>query len=229
MVQPNNNKKKFAIFVSGKGSFAKAVYNNSHLIKNGELVLIISDRKCQAYDFFNDCNNITAKLFEFNKYQNKESFEEDILSCLVNHNIDYVFLTYDRLLGNVLLNSCYNKKIFNLHPALLPMFKGIGAINKAYESSALFYGASVHLVDETVDEGPIIAQTVVTRNINHSKEIFTQKLFEKASILLIDSIYKVINHKINYISNKPVFENVFYSDDGDFNPKLSIDCNAVKL
>lgn len=220
--------KKFAIFISGNGGFSKAVYKNANLIENGQLSLIISDRICNGYEFFKNKTTIQTELFEFDKYATKEDFEKSILKKLLECEINYIFLTYDRILGKILLESEYKNKIFNLHPALLPMFKGVGAIDKAFESTALFYGSTVHLVDKTVDGGPILSQTIISKNLKDSKEIFINKLFQKSSTLLIDTIYKVINDEFIMSNERIFFKNALYGNN-EFNPKLSINKNLVSF
>lgn len=220
--------KKFAIFISGNGGFSKVVYKNSHLINNGQLALIISDRICKGYEFFKNETDIQTELFEFEKFETKEDFEKNILKKLLECKIDYIFLTYDRILGKVILESEYKNKIFNLHPALLPMFKGLNAINRAFDSNILYYGATVHLIDETIDGGPIVSQTIISKDLNDSKELFTDKLFKKSSILLIDTIYKAINDELIMNKERIFFKNAVYGD-SEYNPNLSIDKNLVNF
>lgn len=218
--------KKYAMFISGNGGFAKVVHKNMNLVNNAELSLIISDRDCNGFHFFNNETEIPSILFNYNDYSSKEAFEKDILKSLNEHNIDFSFLTYDRLLGKTLLGDSNKNIFFNLHLSLLPAFSGLGAIKKAYNSGVLQYGATVHFVDDSIDGGPILSQTIIGRDINDTIEEFTQKLYEQASVLLIDSINRVVNYEYSIEGNKVIFNQAIYSGT-DYNPQLTILKNMV--
>ena len=90
--------------------------------------------------------------------ENKEAYETEIVNKLNEYNIDLVCLAgYMKFCGKVLLDS-YEGRIINIHPALLPAFKGAHGILDAYNYGVKVFGVTVHYVDSGVDSGKIIAQ-----------------------------------------------------------------------
>jgi len=91
----------------------------------------------------------------------REAHERSIDTALVEHDIDLVCLAgYMRLLSPWLVNRWHNRMI-NIHPSLLPSFKGLRTHERAIETGVRWHGCTVHFVRESMDEGPIIAQAVV--------------------------------------------------------------------
>mgnify|MGYP000863665734 CR=1 FL=1 len=217
----------YAIFVSGNGGFSKVLYKNRHLIPNGVLSLIIADRDCLAYKYFKSNTTIPTYLHEYNNYNNKMMFEETIYERLQKHKIDYIFLNYNKLIGPTLLNK-YTNNIFNLHLSLLPLFKGFGSLEKAFHSDMLFYGASMHIVDQSIDGGPIIGQVCLPRDIVDDEKEFKNKIFKYTAVFFIDMIYKIINIGLTFKEDRVYFENVTYGT-GLINPQLIMDINKIQF
>jgi phosphoribosylglycinamide formyltransferase-1 len=84
--------------------------------------------------------------------------EEEIRGFLRGHGVELVVLAgYMQLLGAPFL-ARFPQRVINVHPALLPAFPGIGAVERAYDHGVKVFGVTVHFVDEGIDTGPIIAQ-----------------------------------------------------------------------
>lgn len=155
--------KKFAIFASGSGSNAEAIW---HAIDRGDLsgecVLLVTDKpeakvleRAERFD-------VKSFSFEPKAYASKAEFEQEILVLLQTLGVDYIVLAgYMRLIGDVLLEA-YPKQIINIHPSLLPAFPGKDAIGQALTANVPTSGVTVHYVDAGMDTGPIIAQREVS-------------------------------------------------------------------
>ncbi len=217
---------RFAFLFSGKASFSKVVYKNRHLIANADFALAIADRPCEGIDFYINETEIPTALHEYNSFKSKQEFEEAVLKTLNEYKIDYLFLTYTRLIGKTLLESNLKNRIFNLHPALLPMFKGLNAIEQAYESSVLFYGSTLHLTDLSMDGGPSLNQVIINRNLDDNLEAFTDKLFRSTAVMLIDSIYKIANDEIIETLQGIRYSKASYGS-SPYNPGLSFQSSQV--
>lgn len=163
--------KKIAIFASGTGSNFIAIHNS---IQSGylkcKLALLISDRpKSKAIE---QAKNLGIKHFSFSPkhYENKEAFETEIVELLQNHDIDLIALAgYMRLIGPTLLSN-YEGKIINIHPSLLPLYKGKDAIGQALLDNATKTGVTVHYVDSGMDTGGIIKQVECPIEPNEQRE-----------------------------------------------------------
>ena len=105
--------------------------------------------------------NVRAFSFEVKEFENKAAYEKALLQLLQEQQIDLIVLAgYMRIIGQTLL-SYYSNRILNIHPSLLPSFPGLHGIKDAYEYGVKVTGVTVHLVDDGVDTGPIIAQEPV--------------------------------------------------------------------
>ena len=148
--------KRIAIFASGSGTNFEALVNESY--KNGEIVLLVCD-KPEAYVIERAKNhNIPYAIFELKKFENKAKYEEAIVNKLKEEKIDLVLLAgYMKIVDETLLNA-YEGRIINIHPALLPSFKGAHGIADAYNYGVKIMGVTIHYVNKEVDGGKIIAQ-----------------------------------------------------------------------
>ena len=149
----------FAVFVSGNGSNLQAIINavQSKKIK-ANLSLVVSDNK-KAYALKRAQKaKIKSVIIDPRKHPNRKSFDREVLKNLKKENIHFLVLAgFMRILSPV-LTSAYRNKILNIHPALLPAFKGAHAIKDAFDYGVKVTGVTVHFVDAKVDHGPIILQ-----------------------------------------------------------------------
>ncbi len=150
---------KFAVFASGNGTNFQAIVD---AVKKGEikaeLVLLFSDnRKAFAIKRAEEAG-IKTLVVDPKSYTNKQSFERDVVIALKEEAIDFIVLAgYMRLLTAYFVKE-FPKKIINIHPSLLPSFKGMEGIKDAFTYGAKTTGVTVHFVDDKMDHGPIIAQ-----------------------------------------------------------------------
>jgi len=147
---------RIAVFASGNGSNFEAIVRKKY--QKAEIVLLVTDNK-NAYCIERSRRlKIPCRIFPYNDYQNKQDYEIAVLRLLKKENIDIIVLAgYMRIIGSVILDA-YRNKIINIHPSLLPAFKGRNAIKQAYDYGVKIIGVSVHYVTAEVDAGKIIAQ-----------------------------------------------------------------------
>lgn len=154
--------KHLAVFASGTGSNFDAI---QQAIEEGaldaDITLVVSDVTTSAV--INKAKQKGLKTFVFNpqSYPDKRSFEIEIVEALQEADADFIILAgYMRLIGPTLLHA-YEGKIVNIHPSLLPSFKGLDAIGQAFDAGVKITGVTIHYVDEGMDTGRIIAQEAV--------------------------------------------------------------------
>lgn len=167
--------KNICVFASGTGSNFDAIVEatKSGLLK-ANVVLLVSDRpKSKAVEKAKKYG-IDVFTFMAKEYTSKEEFEALILNEMKNRDVDLVVLAgYMRLIGHTLLSS-YPKRILNIHPSLLPKFKGKDAVGQAMEAKVNKTGVTVHYVDEGMDTGEIIEQMELDiSSMNTREEIET--------------------------------------------------------
>ena len=156
------DKKKIAVFASGSGSNFAAIEEacrNGEL--NAEIVMMVTD-KPEAYVVERaEKAGVPIAGFRPKEFDSKQAYEEAVLSILHEAGAEWLILAgYMRLIGPVLLEA-YPNRIVNIHPSLLPAFPGKDAIGQAIEKGVKVTGVTVHLVDEGMDTGPILAQRAV--------------------------------------------------------------------
>ncbi len=153
---------RVAILASGNGSNFEALAHQFQAgLLPGELIFVFSDHH-NAYVLERAQRlNVRAFSFEVKEFENKAAYEKALLQLLQEQEIDLIVLAgYMRIIGQTLL-SHYSNRILNIHPSLLPSFPGLHGIKDAYEYGVKVTGVTVHLVDDGVDTGPIIAQEPV--------------------------------------------------------------------
>ncbi|XBG79683.1 phosphoribosylglycinamide formyltransferase [Enterococcus cecorum] len=153
---------RVAILASGNGSNFEALAHQFQAgLLPGELIFVFSDHH-NAYVLERAQRlNVRAFSFEVKEFENKAAYEKALLQLLQEQQIDLIVLAgYMRIIGQTLL-SHYSNRILNIHPSLLPSFPGLHGIKDAYEYGVKVTGVTVHLVDDGVDTGTIIAQEPV--------------------------------------------------------------------
>lgn len=170
-------KKRIAVFASGFGSNLQALidYNNKHGL-NGDIVLVFSNNKDAFALERAKKNNIKAVFMDPARYSSREQYDSEIIEMLEEEKIDLVVLAgYMFLLSQEFVHR-FKNKILNIHPALLPSFKGTHGIKDAYEYGVKVTGVTVHFVDEGLDSGPIILQQSVDIDQNENVEELEEKI-----------------------------------------------------
>jgi len=169
----------FAVLASGRGGNLKAIIDavKSSRIK-ANLKVVISDKK-DAYALEHARHaNIPAFYIDPKDFQDRESFDKAIVEHLDAFNIDFVVLAgYMRLLSRYFIQR-YPNKILNIHPSLLPDFKGMHAIKDAFEAGVKVTGPTVHFVIEEMDAGPIILQEEVRIDPEDTLETLEEKIHQ---------------------------------------------------
>lgn len=150
------------VLISGGGTNLQAIIN---AIERGELPacirLVISNR-ADAYGLVRARNHkLPTAVVPHTDFSSREDFDRRMLELLKQHGIELVILAgFMRLLSSAFVRA-FPQRILNIHPALLPAFPGLHAPRQALEYGVRIAGATVHLVDEEMDRGPIVMQAAV--------------------------------------------------------------------
>lgn len=156
------DKTKIAVFASGTGSNYDALVA---AIQSGalscEIVLLVSDKPEANVVEKAKQNSTPCFVFDPKQYQKKADFEAEIVEQLRQTGAEWIVLAgYMRLIGSTLLKP-YEGRILNIHPSLLPAFPGLDAIGQAFIAGVKIAGVTIHIVDEGMDTGKILAQEAV--------------------------------------------------------------------
>lgn len=153
---------KFAVMASGNGSNLQAVIGAVQAKKiKAQLAVVISDKK-EAYALVRARKaNIPAVFIDPRNYADRASFDAAIVKVLQEAAVDFVVMAGFMRIVTAAFIKAYPNKILNVHPSLLPAFKGAHAIQDAFDYGVKVTGVTIHLVDEKMDNGEVIAQVPV--------------------------------------------------------------------
>ena len=189
-----------AVFCSGRGTNLQAVINavRNRKLKRVKIALVVCDNpKAFALKRAKKAKikSIVVKRRNFNS---KSEFEKAIISHLKKEKVKLLVLAgFMRIIGKDLLRT-YKNRIVNIHPALLPSFKGAHGIKDAFDYGVKVTGVTVHFVDREMDHGPIILQEAMAIRENDTLSSLESrihkiehKLYPKAIGLLASNRLKI--------------------------------------
>ncbi len=182
--------KKVAVFASGRGTNFENLLRQADL--NADFVLFVSDNKdAKAIDIAFH-NNIKSFVFNPKDYEKKADYEKEIIEKLEENEVEYIILAgYMRILSKEFVRK-YEYKIINIHPSLLPLYKGAHAIEDAYYDNKNIFGVTVHFVNEEIDAGMIILQDRVQETLGLSLEEVTEKVHELEYVLYPKALKSIL-------------------------------------
>lgn len=187
--------KKIAVLFSGAGSNLEKILEEVHDKEftrcKIEVVCLISNKKeaggikkAQKY-------GLDTTVIEHVNFSDRESFDRELVKVIQQSEAELVVLAgFMRFLTPYFTR---NVKAINLHPSLLPLFKGANAIEDSYNSDMHVGGISVHYVNEELDGGEIIAQESFVKEKNMSLEEFEEKIHVLEYKLLPKTIINILD------------------------------------
>ena len=185
-------KKQLAVFASGTGTNFDAIARAcAEGVIDADVAVMVCDKPGAAVIEKAERYGVDTFVFSPKSYPSKAAFETEIVKVLDAKKIDLVCLAgYMRIVGDVLLGA-YEGKIINIHPSLLPSFKGAHAVEDAVAYGVKVYGITIHWVNADLDGGKIIAQRAFDYDGNDPAEVHRigQKIEHH---LYIETINKLI-------------------------------------
>ncbi len=196
---------KIGILISGRGSnmvaIAEAVQNG--LIPDSEVAVVISDRsKAPGLDKALRLGINTIAITR--KGRNREDHDHEIVEELKKNGVELLCLAgYMRLLSPYFVRA-YRNWIVNIHPSLLPSFKGLEAHEQAIEYGAKVSGCTVHFVDEHLDHGAIILQKAVEVKDDDSAETLSKRIIVYEHESYVEAVRRIAAGEIEVVGRKVV-------------------------
>ena len=199
--------KNIAVFCSGFGSNLQAIID---AVKKGkikaDLRLVVSDNPaCSALKRAKKAG-IQVFVLEAKNFTTREAYDKEIIKALKKEKINLIVLAgFMRLLSTHFVKA-YKNRIINIHPALLPSFKGTHGIKDAFEYGVKVTGASVHFVDEKLDHGPIILQKVIEISEKDTLKSLEKKMHKAEHEIYPKAIELIAQNKIKITGRKVKIE-----------------------
>lgn len=183
---------KIGILISGRGSNMTAIVEavQGGEIPQAEVAVVISD-KPDAGGLEKARERGVETVVVKRAGRSREEHDAEIISVLRSHGVELVCLAgYMRLLSPGFIRAFPNK-IINIHPSLLPSFRGLDAQKQAFDYGAKVTGCTVHFVDEDLDNGAIILQRAVEVADDDTAESLSAKILEQEHGLYVEALRRI--------------------------------------
>ena len=185
------NKINCAVFISGRGSNFKSILKFSKKKTSKiNLKLVISNKSNATGLFFAKKNKVNFKIIN---YKNIKKAESQILKHLKKNQIKLIFLAgFMKVLSKNFIQQ-FKNKIINIHPSLLPKYKGLNTHKRAIKNREKFSGCTVHFVNEKLDSGKIILQKKIKILKIDTAESLAKRVLVEENKLYPKAINKVLS------------------------------------
>ncbi len=198
-----SKKFKLAVLVSGQGTNLQALIDQ---IEQGTLSAEISIVVSNVKDAFAleraEKHGIKSVFLDPKSCSDKQEFDRALIDLLQTEAVDLICLAgFMRILGEAFINS-FREKIINIHPSLLPAFPGLHPQQQALEHGVKFSGCTVHFVDEGVDSGPIILQSVVPLYDSDDEEALSRRILEQEHIIYPRAVQLMAENRLTVSARK---------------------------
>jgi phosphoribosylglycinamide formyltransferase-1 len=200
------------VLVSGSGTNLQAIIDG---IESGripaEIRLVVCNRPNAGAIQRTERHRIPIEIIDHRAFPSREAFDERIVGLLRDRRVELVCLAgFDRLLSPAFIRA-FPERILNIHPALLPAFPGLHAQRQALEYGVRIAGATVHIVDEKTDHGPIVIQAAVPVYSDDSAETVAERIlaeehriYAEAICLYAEGRVRVEGRRVRIVGEEPL-------------------------
>jgi phosphoribosylglycinamide formyltransferase-1 len=192
----SNNKARLVILISGRGSNMRSILDAA---KAGSLDVdisaVISNRPDAAGLAFAAEEGIETAVIDHKQFDNREQFDEALAAKIDAYQPDFVILAgFMRILTEGFVNH-FAGRLINIHPSLLPKFKGLHTHQRAIDAGEAEHGASVHFVTAELDDGPVILQATVPVLADDNADTLAARVLEQEHLLYPAAIQKLVSQQ----------------------------------
>lgn len=186
-----------AILISGRGSNMQAILEKLSKHKKVAFKVIISDNKKSTGLSIAKQYSIPTVMLHRSGFDSKKDFDTALLKALAKYQVNLIVLAGFMTILSSEMVTRYPKSILNIHPSLLPKYKGLNTHDKVIANGDKETGATVHLIDEGVDTGKIIRQKIIKVETQCTAESLAEKLLPHEHQLYSSVIEDVLNGDLN--------------------------------
>lgn len=213
------SKLKVAILITGRGSNMEALAlacRNTSIPAQIELVL--SNNPTSKGLKFAQAQNIKTEILDHRNYDTREEFDAQLTQKLKDSRIELVCLAgFMRILGPKFVRFWHNR-VINIHPSLLPAFKGLNVHERVIESGARITGCTVHFVSPRIDTGPIIAQAALPVLDEDNKDTLAAKVLRLEHQIYPLALKYIAEQRVRVIKDKVFLDRNHHNGDILMNP-----------
>ena len=198
---------RLGVLISGRGSNFQSILGNIQkgFIQNAEIVVVLSDKEnARGLKIAKD-NGIDAFFIDPQGLK-RDEYDRLLIGKLKEYGVDFVILAgFMRILSTGFIEA-FKNRILNIHPALLPSFKGLHAQRQALEAGVKFAGASVHFVTNELDSGPIVVQSVVPVLSNDTEDSLSERILKTEHKIYPLAVKLITEDKVEIKNNRIVIK-----------------------
>ncbi|UTW53885.1 phosphoribosylglycinamide formyltransferase [Kordiimonas sp. SCSIO 12610] len=210
-----------AVLISGNGSNLQALIDAAALSDYpAEIALVISNRPDAFGIERAQKAGIRTAVIDHKKYETRSEFENALQSELTKQPIDLICLAGFMRILNPEFVELWRDRMINIHPSLLPAYKGLNTFQRAIDDGVRFAGCTIHYVVPEMDAGPIIMQAVVPIGQNDTKETLAKKIQQQEHKMYPAALKKIANGSVCVRDDKVTYESVDLGDDAVISPIL---------
>ena len=192
-----------AVLASGTGSNLQALLDRVHGRDGISVVAMASDKATAPAVHRAQAASVPTGIFPLAEFEDRATRDRAIADWLIEQEVDLVVLAgYMQLLSSEFLRR-FPGRVINVHPALLPAFPGLGAVQQAVAYGVKVFGVTVHFVDEGIDTGPVILQRAVEIPDAKSAEEVIQQLHPLEHELLPEAVRLIASGAVRFDSGNP--------------------------
>ena len=194
--------KRIGVLISGRGSNLQALIDAaSRQELGGEITIVISNVENAAGLERARKAGIAAE-FQPRGNRSREDYDQRLVDRLREHRVDLICLAgFMRLLSPRFIEA-FGGRILNIHPSLLPAFAGLGAQEQAWRHGAKVSGATVHLVDEGLDSGPIVLQEAVAVQDDDDAESLATRILVAEHRIYPEAVRLVLSGDLELVGRR---------------------------
>ncbi|WP_417535988.1 phosphoribosylglycinamide formyltransferase [Methylophaga sp.] len=192
----NENKTRLVILISGRGSNMRSIIEAIDAQQiDATVSAVISNRPDAAGLDYAKAQSIATAVVDHKTFSDRDSFDKALAERIDDYKPDFVILAgFMRILTSGFVEH-YRNKLINIHPSLLPKFKGLNTHQRAIDAGEKEHGASVHFVTAELDDGPVIMQAKVNILADDSAESLAARVLDQEHQLYPAAIQKLVNSK----------------------------------
>ena len=197
------SKFNIAVLISGNGSNLQALIDEFKSNSYINICCVISNQKEAHVLKRADNANIDTHYIDHKRFTSREEFENELITNLEAYKPDLIVLAgFMRILSSLFVKK-FLGKLINIHPSLLPKYKGLDTHRRVIEAGEKFHGVTVHFVDNTLDGGPICAQSSIKVTTDNIKDL-QQEIHKLEHKLYPEVVSDIANKKISLSNGKVI-------------------------
>ena len=213
---------RISVMISGGGTNLQALIDACAKPDFPAQISLVVSNKAGAYGLERAKKaGITTKVISHKDYESREAFEDQINIALKEAETELVCLAgFMRILGAGFVNG-WKDRMINIHPSLLPSYKGLHTHERAIEDGVRFAGCTVHYVRPEMDDGPIIIQACVPIGFDDTAESLAARVLDAEHKIYPEAIKLIAERRIRIRGHRAIIEDMTVPSETIINPVLS--------